>query len=327
MEEELVSVIVPVYNIEDYLPRCLACIEMQTYRNLEIILVDDGSTDGSGRICDEFAVKDSRARVIHHPENIGLWAARNTGQDAATGEYLWFPDGDDYFHRDIIKMMYEAINLTSDLGNKYDVAFVGYKRTSRVDEEVTAEIQPIFIEKTLEEVLDVFVHPTAHFTGRNIWNKLCRKELIKDIRTGNYKYAQDCDFSLKTYLKSPRIILVNQIMYYWMDRATSARCSFNYGFESEWCVAMILRDNFNSLRSDTSCCRRYILEWLYLLLATKLDYVQDTDCLPIVRQISKEIVHLTWKSYLSCRSIDSLKKRLFRVLRVRFDRIYRFVYE
>ena len=96
---ELVSVIVPVYNIEDYLPRCLACIEMQTYRNLEIILVDDGSTDGSGRICDEFAAKDSRVRVIHHPENIGLWAARNTGQDAATGDYLWFPDGADYSSR------------------------------------------------------------------------------------------------------------------------------------------------------------------------------------------------------------------------------------
>ncbi len=327
MEEELVSVIVPVYNIEDYLPRCLACIEMQTYRNLEIILVDDGSTDDSGRICDEYAAKDSRARVIHHPENRGLWAARNTGQDAATGDYLWLPDGDDYFHKDIIRVMYEAINQMPDSGKKYDVAFVHYKNTSRFDEDVTAEIQPAFVEKTLEEVLEVFVRPTDCFTGRNIWNKLYRKELVNDIRTGNYKYSQDCDFCLKSYLKSPRIILVNQPMYYWVDRNSSARCSQNYSFKSKWYVIMILADNYRSMRSAATCCRRYILEFLYILLAMSLDFVQNTDSLPIVRQKSKEIVKFTWKSYLECKSIDSLKKRIFRVLRIRFDRLYRFVYE
>ena len=132
--EELVSVIVPVYNIEDYLPRCLSCIEKQSYRNLEIILVDDGSTDGSGRICDEFAAKDSRVRVIHQP-NTGCWAARNAGQDAATGEYLWFPDGDDYFHKDIIRVTVEVINRTNAAGDKYDVALFGYEQTSRFDSD------------------------------------------------------------------------------------------------------------------------------------------------------------------------------------------------
>ena len=80
--QPLVSVIVPVYNVEGYLPRCLSAISEQTYHNLEIILVDDGSTDGSGAICDEFAGNDSRARVIHQP-NTGLWAARNAGHDVA----------------------------------------------------------------------------------------------------------------------------------------------------------------------------------------------------------------------------------------------------
>ena len=169
---ELVSVIVSIYNIEAYLPRCLESLKAQSYTNLEIILVDDGSTDSSGKICDEYAVSDSRARVIHHDHNIGLWAARNTGQDAATGEYLWFPDGDDYFHRDIVKVMYEAINLNTDSGEKYDVAFIGCKQTSRLDEDVMAEMHPIFIEKTLDEVMEAFIRPTDDFTGRNIWNKL-----------------------------------------------------------------------------------------------------------------------------------------------------------
>ena len=320
---ELVSVIVPVYNIEDYLQRCLACIEMQTYKNLEIILVDDGSTDGSGRLCDEFAAKDSRARVIHHPENRGLWAARNTGQDAAHGEYLWFPDGDDYFHKDIIKIMHEAINLTNASGEKYDVAFVGHKHTSHFNNDITSEIKPEFVEKTLEDVLEAFVRPTEHFTGRNIWNKLYRRELINDIRTGNYKYAQDCDFSLKVYQKSPRIIYVNQVLYFWVYRQSSAISSANYNINSRLCVIRILYDNYRTMNMKLTCCRRYTLEFLYIFMATLLDLVQGTDILQAVRHECKKIVRHTSIAYLNCKTIQSFKKRLSRILKIRFDRLYR----
>ena len=93
--EKLVSVIVAVYNIEEYLPRCVDSILAQTYRNLEIILVDDGSKDQSGSICDSYAEKDRRIKVIHK-KNGGLSDARNAGMDAATGEYIGFVDGDDW---------------------------------------------------------------------------------------------------------------------------------------------------------------------------------------------------------------------------------------
>ena len=109
MNEELISVIVPVYNVEKYLPRCLDSLANQSYRNLEIILVDDGSTDSSGRICDDYAARDSRAKVIHK-SNQGAWSARNTGQTASSGEYMLFPDADDYFHPDYIALLYRAIN-------------------------------------------------------------------------------------------------------------------------------------------------------------------------------------------------------------------------
>ena len=119
-QDPLISVIVPVYNVEKYLPRCLESIERQTYQNLDIILVDDGSTDQSGALCDAFAQRDVRARVIHQA-NEGLWSARNAGQRAAKGEFLFFPDADDYFHVDIIRLMYDAI--CKDGG--YDFAVVG----------------------------------------------------------------------------------------------------------------------------------------------------------------------------------------------------------
>lgn len=95
MSTPLISVIIPVYNVEKYLRRCLDSVIAQTYQKLEIICVDDGSIDDSGKICDQYAVRDARIKVIHQ-ENQGLSAARNRGIDAADGEYIAFVDSDDY---------------------------------------------------------------------------------------------------------------------------------------------------------------------------------------------------------------------------------------
>ena len=111
----LISVIVPVYNVEKYLRKCVDSIVNQTYKNLEIILVDDGSPDNCGKICDEFAEMDNRVMVIHK-ENGGLSSARNAGLDIATGEYITFVDSDDYIENDTYEKVVVAINkFDSDL--------------------------------------------------------------------------------------------------------------------------------------------------------------------------------------------------------------------
>lgn len=107
MDERLISIIVPVYNIEEYLPRCIESILKQTYTNLELILVDDGSTDRSGEICDNYAKLDTRVRV-HHKENGGSSSARNAGILLAKGQYIGFVDSDDYIEADMYKRMVEA---------------------------------------------------------------------------------------------------------------------------------------------------------------------------------------------------------------------------
>lgn len=109
MKERLVSIIVPIYNIEEYLPRCIESIRNQSYSNLELILVDDGSTDGSGLICDKYAKEDKRIRVIHK-ENGGSSSARNAGIRQAKGEYLGFVDSDDYIERYMYEKMIVAID-------------------------------------------------------------------------------------------------------------------------------------------------------------------------------------------------------------------------
>ena len=103
-ESPLISVIVPVYNVEEYLTQCIESIINQTYTNLEIILVDDGSTDQSGKICDEYAIKDDRIQVIHK-ENRGVGSARNVGLDTSKGEYVSFVDSDDYVDKNYIKIL------------------------------------------------------------------------------------------------------------------------------------------------------------------------------------------------------------------------------
>lgn len=131
MEEKLISIIVPVYNVEKYLKECIDSVISQTYKNLEIILVDDGSTDKSGEICDEYSKKDSRIKVIHK-ENGGLSDARNVALDIAKGEYIGFVDSDDYVEKDMFETLY------------------------KLAEEHNTEISSISFYKTLEnEIIDV----------------------------------------------------------------------------------------------------------------------------------------------------------------------------
>ena len=130
-EEPLISVIVPVYNVETFLLRCLESITSQTYHNLEIILVDDGSTDSSGEICDSFVKTESRASVIHQ-ENGGLWYARNTGQKEAKGDFIMFVDSDDYLHVDAIRVLYEALVQHPTCG----LSMCKYKQTFTLDEDI-----------------------------------------------------------------------------------------------------------------------------------------------------------------------------------------------
>lgn len=105
MEDKLISIIIPVYNVERYLRECIDSIIAQTYKNLEIILVDDGSSDKSGEICDEYSKKDSRIKVIYK-KNGGLSDARNVALDIAKGDYIGFIDSDDYIEKDMFQILY-----------------------------------------------------------------------------------------------------------------------------------------------------------------------------------------------------------------------------
>ena len=125
---DLVSVIIPVYNVGEYLQTCIDSVKRQTYKDLQIILVDDGSTDGSGLICDKAAKEDDRIRVIHRT-NGGLSAARNSGIEEANGEYICFIDSDDWVDESFVERLYQLAEK-----DNADVAACGYYRTDSEEE-------------------------------------------------------------------------------------------------------------------------------------------------------------------------------------------------
>ncbi len=216
MESESISVIVPVYNIKQYLPRCLECIANQTYHNLEIILVDDGSTDGSDLLCEEFAAMDHRTRVIHQP-NMGLWAARNAGMEASNSNYLFFPDGDDYFHKDILRLLYFAINTDSQI----DLAIAREKRTKNISEDITSPIEPKIKDQSKDDLIKGLFARDEDRYYVYMWNKLYRRSLVRSFQSRNYVRSQDYDFNMRVFLNVRKAVLIDNDLYFWVDRQDS----------------------------------------------------------------------------------------------------------
>ena len=209
---EKISVIVPVYNVEQYLERCVDSIINQTYTNLEIILVNDGSTDSSGKLCDELAKKDKRIRVIHK-ENGGLSDARNRGVDEAESDLVGFIDSDDYIDRDMYEILLKNLNNTdADLSMcaLYDV----YNNTpeAQVTNKETWELSS---EQAIKMVME------AKILSVTAVNKLYRKSLFSDLKFEVGKIAEDAFIMIKLLDKCEKIVATNEKKYYYVHRENS----------------------------------------------------------------------------------------------------------
>lgn len=212
-KNERISVIVPVYNIEQYLPACIESILAQTYTNLEIILVDDGATDNSGRICDEYAAKDSRIRVIHKP-NGGVSSARNAGLDAATGSLIGFVDGDDT----IAPEMYQT--LYSDMCQYgADIAHCGCEIVWETRAEHRNGTGKILIHHNIQGLQELLsgekIEPT-------LWNKLYRIELFGDIRLDErVRVGEDVLINYYLFSRAKKSVFHDVCLYSWIRRDSS----------------------------------------------------------------------------------------------------------
>lgn len=220
LEEPLISVIVPVYNVEKYLDKCVDSIVNQTYKNLEIILVDDGSPDNCPKMCDDWSEKDKRIKVIHK-KNGGLSDARNKGIEMANGEYIGFVDSDDYVEGNYIEFLYKNIidyDCEISMGKHY-VIYPNKKINTGSGKEYIMNSKECLEKMLYGEDVDV-----------SAWAKLYKKSLFKDISFPKGRLFEDSATTYKLVEKANSIVLDSQPIYYYIIRDNSIT---NYKFDEK----------------------------------------------------------------------------------------------
>ena len=217
MEESLISVIIPVFNVEKYLVDCIESIMCQTYKNIEILLIDDGSTDKSGEICDAYKMFDDRIKVFHK-DNEGLGLTRNYGIDRAGGKYIVFVDSDDYLSHD-------AIELLEKNSKDYDTVIAGYTKVKNSGKK-------LYVEKYNKEIFindDVVNKLLPRFIGSlpgikdSIFTTVCAKlystELIKEnkikFKSERKFQSEDLGFQFDYFLYSKNVCVIDESIYYY----------------------------------------------------------------------------------------------------------------
>lgn len=246
------SVIVPVYNVEPYLRRCIDSIVNQTYNNLEIILIDDGSPDNCGRICDEYANKDSRISVIHQ-KNGGLSVARNSGMDVATGDYIAFVDSDDYIASDMYKSMISILE-----NNNLDIVCCGDYRVvgDKVYGNEGSGALKIFSQDEIiyKALLDYQVAA---------WNKVYKYDVTKDIRFPVGRKFEDTATSYLFFSKSKKVGVIDRAYYYYFKNINSiTQTSFKAQDRYDFVKGYIERLEFAE-KNDIKCineCKSLLLK-------------------------------------------------------------------
>ena len=259
----MISVIVPVYNVEPYLRECLDSIRNQTYRDLEILVVDDGSTDGSGKICDEYEVRDARIRVFH-TENRGLSCARNKGLENAEGEYIGFVDSDDWIEPD----MYEVLLRKAEETGADVVECSHYKELDG---------KTIIIRKQEQQMsgMDAVSALLKRELINAVWNKLYKRQCFENIRYPDGRVFEDIATTYRVFASSALVCTISppEYHYRWRDDGL-AETRHLKNLEGCW-ISNIERYEFLKDRLDEDSYR-------YLL------------------RTCSEAVARTWENYYGC---------------------------
>ena len=234
-----ISIIVPVYNVEKYLENCIESILNQTFKDFELILVDDGSTDNSGKICDIYKKKDSRIKVIHK-NNGGLSSARNAGIDVAGGKYIGFVDSDDSIHPKMYETLYDLISKYNS-----DIAICNFKNIYNMLYKEYEEIEMNgIIEMSNIEAINNLYDSTIGLRLRVSWNKLYNKYLFNDIRFELGRVHEDEFIAHKILYKSNKVVYIDRELYYYLQREGSIMHDKSLKKDTDWILAFSDRMKF-----------------------------------------------------------------------------------
>ncbi len=289
--ERLISIIVPVYNVEMYLKRCIETVIKQTYKNLQIILVDDGSNDTSGMICDAYANIDNRIQVIHKI-NGGLSDARNVGIDVATGDYLMFVDSDDWLREDCVEVLAQVLQVST---KKISACAYLKIREGEANKKKRKQGTGDYVEEwTIEETYKhLFLYQKI---DNSACAKLYEKSLFREIRFPVGKLYEDQFTVYKLFHIAQGVVYVDQEMYFYCNRQGSIQ-NTNFSLRkmdelqaAKECVSFIM-DNYPQLSEEVNC--RLISSCFHILFAIndKKKWEQQVNHLQgIIRQYRRRMI-------------------------------------
>ena len=276
-----ISIIVPVYNVEKYLENCIESILNQTFKDFELILVDDGSTDNSGKICDIYEKKDSRIKVIHK-NNGGLSSARNAGIDIAGSKYIGFVDSDDSIHPKMYEILYDLQQIYD-----VDISMCSFKK---IYENI--DVRNKYVEKLqITEMDNIKAINNLYNSDIRLdlivaWNKLYKKELFNNIRFELGRLHEDEFIIHKILYKSKRLVHINRELYYYLQREGSIMSNISLNSRIDYILAISDRMKFLDYIKLYDACKytykTYIKEFFEVYNNAEKDGVDEV--LKILRQ-------------------------------------------
>ena len=251
--EVKISIIIPAYNVKPYVTKCVESVINQSYTNLEIILIDDGSTDGTSRICDELAQRDNRIIVIHQ-QNKGLSEARNAGLNVATGEWIAFLDSDDWIECEMYEHLLKmALEYGADISSCSSRNVYGNEKS--VEQIADEKISVFEKEKIIEGLI------TQEMIRYEVWNKLWKRDFISDVRFIPGQVSEDVHFDRVLFLKANKIVHTNQIYHnYLISRPGNTNSTFKF-------ARMCVYDEFEQMFSAVE--GNLVLQNIVAMLAMK----------------------------------------------------------
>ena len=296
IEKDKISVVVPIYNVEKYLERCINSIINQTYKNLEIILVDDGSTDNSGKIADKYKKIDSRIKVIHK-NNGGLSDARNKGITIASGKYISFIDSDDYIAEDMISYLYKLIK-----DNNSEISICNFQQFSSIEEindfkDFNINESNIY-NYTGVEMLQILLKGNISY-GDYAWNKLYMLSLFNNIQYPIGKKMEDIGTTYKLYFNSKKVTIGTEKKYFYYKRNDS-----------------ILGKNDIKVYQDKLELSIERIEWLQKR-NVKLDYTDyNIDLINKIIELYRNNDNIDSKKYFYEKKYDLLLDKLLKSIKI-----------
>lgn len=307
---DLISVIVPVYNVEKYLQECINSILNQTYSYLEILLIDDGSTDGSSKLCDEYALLDERVKVIHK-QNEGLGLTRNTGLKFATGKYVLFVDSDDYLARDMVETLYKFASEQD-----CDLCLCGYYRVylehltqfNLPYNDTVFENEEVIHQVLLEMVCSLPKAKKDHLLSMAVWASLFKRELISRFHLSFYSerdyISEDILFNIDFLKNAKKVGMINHPLYYYRQSNVDSLTHQVRQDEMDRQIIQIekIRDSLSQFLDESLYqlrLKRYCLAAFRSFIQKSMSYQQSHPEFPFNQCLKKWVNHAVIKEAIS----------------------------